>query len=381
MNILLIYGDEPGTFGRYWKNILSQNHSVLTCGHKTKRGNTHNIQTDSFLIDINSVINNLKANKKPDIVIQLDSPFHLYLLNLDKIKAKTVLFWTDVTIKLPILRHYASCFNYLFTCCEAFVPILISHGLTNAKIVPLAVDPNIHKDHKLKRVYDVGFVGHLSDTYNPKRSYYLNYLKKKTSIVIKTGIYEDQMSTFYSKCKIAFNLSVTAGVNMRTFEALSAGCLLVQNASCTDIKYHFENGKDLVLYNSKEEAANLINYYLKNPKEGKKIAAHGQKTVLKNHLYRNRAQTLLSIINKTRPNKAKHNQIKTALGKSLFMSNIKTGKKLEPYAQKPLLAKITPDKLHKPIVAVIKQIETIQFKWTIPYWYILLTWQKLNKLR
>ena len=133
--------------------------------------------------------------------------------------------------------------------------------------------------------------------------------------------------------------------------------------------------------NSKLSIALSKNFIPSYPKEGKKIAAHGQKTVLKNHLYRNRAQTLLSIINKTRPNKAKHNQIKTALGKSLFMSNIKTGKKLEPYAQKPLLAKITPDKLHKPIVAVIKQIETIQFKWTIPYWYILLTWQKLNKLR
>src|SRR3989344_5584039 len=174
MNILLIYGDEPGTFGRYWKNILSQNHSVLTCGPKTKRGSAHDVQTDSFLIDINSVINNLKAEKKPDIVIQLDSPFHLYLLNLDKIKAKTVLFWTDVTIKLPILRHYASCFNYLFTACESFVPILTRAGLTSFYL-PFAIDPQVQMDNYLKKVVDVGFVGNLSTIYNPKRAYYLEY--------------------------------------------------------------------------------------------------------------------------------------------------------------------------------------------------------------
>lgn len=381
MNILLIYGDDPGTFGRYWKNVLSQKHSVLTCGPKTTSGTKHDIQINSNFIDIYSVINNLNTKNKPDIVIQLDSPFHLYLLNLDKIKAKTVLIWTDVTIKLPFLRHYASCFNYLFTCCETFVSILIKNGLTNAKNIPFAVDPVVHKDHKLKRIYDVGFVGHLSDLYNPKRSYYLNYLKKRVSIIAKSGIYENQMSTFYSKCKIVFNVSATPGINMRTFEALSTGCLLVQNASCTDIKYHFKNGKDLVLYKTKEEAVNLIKYYLKNPDKREKIAKQGQKTVLKNHLYKNRAQMLLSIIDKTQPKRSSNNQIRKALGKSFFMSGIKITKKLEPYAQKPLISKLIPQNLHNQVIWLIKQIETIQFKWTIPYWHFLLALQKQDKLK
>jgi len=291
MNILLIYGDELGTFGRYWKNALSKKHTVITCGPKKPNGKSQDIATNKNVVDILKIIEKIPKGKKPDLILQLDSPFHLYLQNLEKVETKTAFFWTDVTIKLPILRHYANCFNHLFTVCETFVHILSRAGL-NAYHLPFAIDPKVHMDYHLKRTTDVGFVGNLSTIYNPKRTYYLKYLSSQVPIQIKTRIFEKDMAKFYSQCKIVFNLSATPGINMRTFEALATGAFLVQNASCTEANDYFINGQDFVAYKSAKHAVELIKYYLAHPKERKRIARNGQKKVIRYHTYQKRADQL-----------------------------------------------------------------------------------------
>jgi len=372
MNILLIYGDELGTFGRYWKNALSKKHTVITCGPKKPDGNAQDIATNKNVVDILQVIGKIPKSKKPDLILQLDSPFHLYLQNLEKVKAKTAFFWTDVTIKLPILRHYAKCFNYIFTGCESFVPILAKTGL-GASYLPFAIDPD-YWDHRLEKTVDVGFVGNLSTIYNPKRAYYLKYLSNQVPMSVKTKIFEKDMAKFYNQCKIVFNLSVTPGINMRTFEALASGALLVQNASCTDIAKYFTNGQDFVAYRTPQEAVDLIKYYLNHPKQREKIARQGQKKIMEHHLYQNRADQLIDIIRNKPSQRKSKDEIEKALSKSIFMSNLGFNKDIT----EPLMAKIVPRTLHGFLVFIIKQIETLEFKWTIPFWYLALPFATLK---
>ena len=373
MNILLIYGDELGTFGRYWKNSLSKKHSVITCGPKKPDGKSQDIATNKNVVDILKIIEKIPKSKKPDLILQLDSPFHLYLQNLEKVVAKTAFFWTDVTIKLPILRHYASCFNHLFTVCETFVHILSKAGL-NAYYLPFAISPEVHRDYNLERTIDVGFVGNLSTIYNPKRAYYLKYLSSQVPIQVKTKIFENDMAKFYSQCKIIFNLSATPGINMRTFEALATGALLVQNASCTEANDYFINGRDFVVYKSVQHAVKFIKYYLAHPKERVRIARQGQKKVMKHHLYQNRADQLIDIIKNKPPQRKSKDEIEKALGKSIFMSNLDFPKN----TTKPLIAKVIPKSLHQFFIFTIRQIETLQFKWTIPLWYLALPFATLK---
>jgi len=375
MNILLVYGDEPGTFGRYWKRVLKKENTVITCGPNSSKREPQDIKIKEGIIDIQKVIKKIKPEEQPELIIQIDSPFNIFLTNLDKVKAKTVLFWTDVTIKLPILRHYAANFDYLFTFCKAFVPILKSTGLTRPFYLPFAIDPLTHKDYKLPRSIDVGFVGHLSTIYNPKRTFYLKYLDGKVPLTIKTDIYENDMSKFYSRCKIVFNLSVTKGINMRSFEALGTGALLIQNASCTDITKCFVDRKDLVLYNSPQEAVKLIKYYLKHPKERRMIAREGQKKVFKYHLYQQRAAEFIKIIKQHKPQKKSAKEISKNLGKVFFLAGSSNNRQ---FSTKPILEKIMPKVIHPLLRGSIKQIETFQFKWSIPFWYFALLSLKIR---
>ena len=72
--------------------------------------------------------------------------------------------------------------------------------------------------------------------------------------------------------------------NMRLFEATGCGALLI-----TDYKDNlhelFEIGKEVVVYRSAEECAELINYYLAYPEEAEAIARAGQERTLSEHTY------------------------------------------------------------------------------------------------
>jgi spore maturation protein CgeB len=58
----------------------------------------------------------------------------------------------------------------------------------------------------------------------------------------------------------------------------------------------FEVGKEIVAYSSKEEAAELINYYLDHPDEAAAIARAGQARTLRDHTYKRRMEELVPIL-------------------------------------------------------------------------------------
>lgn len=85
--------------------------------------------------------------------------------------------------------------------------------------------------------------------------------------------------------------------NMRLYEATGVGTLLL-----TDMKDNlsdlFEVGEEVVAYRSKEEAAELIAYYLAHPNEAEAIARKGQQRTLRDHTYKQRMTELVSILSR-----------------------------------------------------------------------------------
>jgi spore maturation protein CgeB len=82
--------------------------------------------------------------------------------------------------------------------------------------------------------------------------------------------------------------------NMRLFEATGVGTLLITDSK-KNIGDLFEPGKEILTYSSKEEAAELVNFYISNPAEAKIIAKAGQKRTLEQHTYKKRMDELNAI--------------------------------------------------------------------------------------
>jgi hypothetical protein len=162
--------------------------------------------------------------------------------------------------------------------------------------VPLGCDPNVHKQLYLDepKKYDLGFVGSMGGI--PRKFILQSVWERyaKNSFFGKYGFLE--LSEIYSRAKIGFNYSIQNDINMRIFEVMSCGAMLMTNA-ITDPMLHqlYEEDKDLVLYRDFDDLCQKVEYYLAHPQKCQEIAKRGQAKTLEKHTYQHRTDEMLKI--------------------------------------------------------------------------------------
>jgi len=108
-----------------------------------------------------------------------------------------------------------------------------------------------------------------------------------------------QMYRTLARSRITLNRHTNAAENyannMRLYEATGVGTLLLTDRK-DNLGDLFEIGKEVVAYSSKEEAAELIQYYLAHPEEAQVISNAGQARTLRDHTYKRRMEELVPIL-------------------------------------------------------------------------------------
>lgn len=107
--------------------------------------------------------------------------------------------------------------------------------------------------------------------------------------------YYDQLPIFYGQSEINFNCTskqMKGAVNQRVFDAPAAGGFVVTDWR-PQMAGLFEPD-EMACYHEKEEIPELIDYYLKRPKERKKITERARKRVLASHKWEDRLKTMLA---------------------------------------------------------------------------------------
>ncbi len=169
--------------------------------------------------------------------------------------------------------------------------------LPDAEWLPVACDLELHgsRDVADSPVWDVAFVG--TDGGVP-RKFYLQALRERYPQSLIGPAEHTQLATIYSQARVGFNYSIAEDVNMRIFEVLAAGSLLVTNAPCHQdlAALGLEDRQHLVLYHSPQELVDLIDHYLAHPEERRAIAAAGCALVKERHTYVHRLTQLLASV-------------------------------------------------------------------------------------
>jgi len=184
-------------------------------------------------------------------------------------------------------------YNFLFVVHKDYVPKYREKGCKNVYWLPIACDPEIHKRHNLPLKYDLCFVGSLGPD-SPRREIILKLQKEFNMFVGQKYLHD--MARIYSQSKIVFNKSLQGDLNMRVFEALSCGRLLLTDRINNDLEELFTDKEHLVIYNDYEDLRKKARYYLTHPDESEAIAHKGQEEVWKRHTYLHRARYLVETI-------------------------------------------------------------------------------------
>jgi hypothetical protein len=199
----------------------------------------------------------------------------------------------DVHQELPTRVAYSRYFDYVFVAQPEFIPAFRNEAV---QWLPLACEPEAHFAADLDRIYDIGFVGKLGNQGSERRAI-LERVFSAFSTNDWTRSYNPvDMGRVYSQSKIVFNKSINGDVNMRFFEGLASGALLITDRIGNGMEKLGQEGVHHVAYDGVEDALSKISYYLSHDEERKSIAAAGQKLAFESHTYRHRLNSIISSI-------------------------------------------------------------------------------------
>jgi Glycosyl transferases group 1 len=294
MRIFIGYGYFPTTTGRYLEEKFAAEHQVTFVGTagEGRPGYPPNVD----LIDLTQ-----RLAIQPDLFLYIDSGHSAYLpRNIEKLNCPTAAYLIDVHLGSQLRQSIAPLFDYVFIAQRDYLPAYQIASSQHVEWLPLACDPAVHKPLGLPRIYDVGFVGHVGA--HDQRGQLLDVLAAHHTLNdYRRGYSREEMAVVYNQSKIAFNHAIRDDVNMRVFEAMACGALLVANRIGNGLLDLFQEGKHLVTYQTQDELVERVAYYLAHDDERQAIARTGQAEVLAHHSYRQRAEKILSVVFRQAP--------------------------------------------------------------------------------
>ncbi len=308
-NILMDFVSYPATTAHYFERALRQNHNVITCGAKINNNvkkiwdlealswevKSQDIKRDEKT-PLKEVLAELPTGWKPDLYFWIETGLGgipLDLQNYDFLKA---CYLIDTHINYEKHLEIAKSFNFVFLAQKAYVEKMKQAGIKNVFWLPLACDPDIHGQVETEKEWDIGFVGTIPKETN-RRKQLLDRIGSQFDLNCDRKFMED-MALHYSKSKIVFNNAINNDLNMRVFEALCSGSMLItDHAEGSGLEEMFCDKKHLIFYQD-ESIEKQISHYLKNEKERNIIAEKGRQEVLNKHTYLHRANELMNILNR-----------------------------------------------------------------------------------
>ena len=139
-----------------------------------------------------------------------------------------------------------------------------------------------------ERIHEVGFVGKFgvpgSDRFETLTRVLGQFVTNDTGRTYSPR----EMGAIYSRSKIVFNKSINGDLNMRFFEGLAAGALVVTDRIGNGLADVACEGEHYVGYSSIEEAIAVIRHYLAYEGEREAIARRGQAHAFTHHTYARR---------------------------------------------------------------------------------------------
>lgn len=232
--------------------------------------------------------------KKYDLYLRIDHGDYKYDIPAEL--RPSAFYAIDTHLDKPYrkIREQAVHYDHVFCVQKTGAEKLKKDAGVNAVWVPIGCDPEKHKNLRLEKKFDVAFVG--TEGKKNLRGELLKMLARRYPDSFIGRAESGLISNIYSSAKIGFNYSINNDVNMRMFEILSCGALLVTNfIHDNGFEELFSPGVNTVVYRSPAELFKTIDYYLAHDDERERVADQGHILAVNSHTYADRLKRMLEI--------------------------------------------------------------------------------------
>jgi hypothetical protein len=212
---------------------------------------------------------------------------------IERAPCATALYLIDVHQDLESRLKWAPLFDVVLVAQPDDLQRFLLEGGVAAEWLPLGADPAIHAPPSPGRDLQVGFVGKLGAPGSKRREALQPVLEAFSGNDVAAFYSPVEMARIYARSKVVINASINGDMNMRVFEAMASGALLVTDRIANGMDRLFIEGQHYVGYSSPNEAVEVVRHYLADEARRFRIAAEGQALVLSAHTYRHRLQVVL----------------------------------------------------------------------------------------
>ena len=307
-NIVLEYCSSPFSTARYIENALRADQNVKTIGTRVPGAllaewgfnstppnhPTHDIPRE-FSQTLSSALATLPDDFDPSMYIWVDSGVDDLPNDLDALQIPKIAYIIDTHCALDTRLAIAKRFNFTFLAQRSRLNDFVNAGIANVAWLPLGCDPALHDVGPRNRRYDVAFVGSVPDDPNSRRAKLINAVATAFPDAKIGKFWPEEMAAIYAEAKVVVNCCAARDINMRVFEAMASGALLITDEA-DGLEDLFTDKKHLVIYRNDDELIPLIQKYLAEDEDRERIAAAGRSLVLSEHTYRDRARRMTLMV-------------------------------------------------------------------------------------
>lgn len=271
---------------------------------------------------------------RPDLVLVLKGE-SVHPATLAKLKASTgaglAVWWVDHPFMNAETgqrwRYVPDCtplFDHCFVFDRSYEASLREAGARATSFLPCAADPGIFKPLTLTTVdhRTYGASVSLVGVYSGHRARIVEAVSRETGLGVwgprwreflaaRNGGYAQvfrgesllpaEVCMVYNAGAVNLNThhlqSRRGGLNTRSFEIPAAGAFELTDY-VPEMESLLEPGREVAVYRSPEEAADLARFYVKAEDQRRRIAEAGYRRVLAEHTYRHRMEALLEVVAK-----------------------------------------------------------------------------------
>ena len=239
--------------------------------------------------DIGTLIAELPAGQYPDVVVcQVDCGFRIKPRNFGALRCPTILLvadshWGDRALSSMVAYAASEPFSRVVVLYDRHhLEFYRAAGIKNIHWFPALTfpHPDARVDAALGKVREprlvlVGKVG----WFHPRRRRLFDALVKAKLPLVWHQVPQADVIAHYGSSSIGINVSMNGDVNLRVFEVLAGGAMLLTDRLSADagLDYLLVEGREKVSYASECELIDHARYFLSHPEEARVIGEAGQR--------------------------------------------------------------------------------------------------------
>jgi hypothetical protein len=239
----------------------------------------------------------------PTAILHFESAHPLLPIGLERSEIPTVCFHPDTYAYTERRMRWSMLFDHAAVFHPGYQELFANAGHPGAFLLPHAVRRDLFEGDELVREFEIGWVGQTSGDFYKTRAEWLPKLAKEFRTNDWSRSYSiPEVADVYRRSKVVVNIGrddFRQDANLRVFEALASGALLLTSMPTELAQLGFQEGVHFVGYRDPSETIALVRKYLSEEPRRERIAKEARSLILTEHTYDRRVDQLLTRLAKS----------------------------------------------------------------------------------